>query len=98
VYALSRVSVDKASVIPILLAAAQSEDKGLRMQAIEALGDLGTNAQSAVVDVRGYMEDLDPDVRDVATNAVAQIMGIRDHHVRIDPISSRIREIRGDDY
>ncbi len=73
-----------ARVLPVLLPLAASEDRALRLAALEALGAIGGPAASAPL--FAAMTDRDPEVRDRAGHALGAAAALDDVHTMLEAV------------
>jgi HEAT repeat protein len=73
--ALARIGNGKGRVLPALVKRLDDKEPGIRVAAIEALGNLGPEAATATPDLLAVMNDRDEDVlvREYAINAAARV-------------------------
>jgi len=71
--ALGRIRSAPESVVPALLATAETGDASLRRRSIEALGQFGGAAREALPLITRALTDTEARVRSAATNALRQI-------------------------
>ncbi|MDJ0675527.1 MAG: HEAT repeat domain-containing protein [Calothrix sp. MO_167.B42] len=62
-----------SKAVPALTRALDSEDNNVRIIAIAALGEIGTNAASAEPKLRGLLRDKNDDVRAITNDALSKI-------------------------